>query len=122
MCNNNRAEQAAALTKMYRERLEKVVVVNKASTLSPLAAEWILDHMDKDDKLKTTDNYLLEDFRLYYMVRRLNEFTYVRKSDDTIHKLTYPQRARLLTVMHKWRNWDVDLFEQALKGYSDKLK
>lgn len=121
MCNNNASEQAAALCKMYRERLEQVVIVNKASTLSPLAAEWILDHMDKDDKLKTTDNYLLDDFRLYYMVRRLNEFTYVRKSDDTIHKLTYPQRARLLTVMHKWRNWDVDLFETALKGYADKL-
>ena len=121
MCNNNRAEQAAALCKMYRERLEKVVVVNKASLLAPISAEWILDHMDKDDKLKTTDNYLLEDFRLYYMVRRLSEFTYVRKSDDTIHKLTFPQRARLLTVMHKWRNWDVDLFETALKGYADKL-
>jgi hypothetical protein len=120
MCNNNR-DQAAALCKMYRERLQSVVVVNKASTLSPLAAEWILDHMDKDDKLKTTDNYLLEDFRLYYMVRRLSEFTYVRKSDDTTHKLTYPQRARLLCSMHKWRNWDVDLFELALKNFAEKL-
>ena len=121
MCNNNRSQHAAALTKMYRERLEQVVIVNKASTLSPLAAEWILDHMDKDDMIKTTDAYLLDDFRLYYMLRRLSEFSYV-DNQDLPHKLTFPQRARLLTVMHRWRNWDVDLFEQALKGYSDKLK
>ena len=120
MCNNNR-EKAAALCKMYRERLEKVVVVHKASLLAPISAEWILDHMDKDNMLTTTDAYLLDDFKLYYMIRRLNEFSYVDK-DDLPHKLTYPQRARLLCVMHKWRNWDVELFEQALKGYSDKLK
>ena len=121
MCNNNRAQQAAALCKMYRERLEKVVVVNKASLLAPISAEWILDHMDKDNMLTTTDAYLLDDFKLYYMLRRLSEYTYI-DNQDLPHKLTFPQRARLLTVMHKWRNWDVDLFEQALKGYSDKLK
>lgn len=122
MCNNNRSQQAAALCKMYREHLEKVVVVNKASILAPISAEWILDHLDNDNMLKTTETYLQDDFRLYYMVRRLSEYTYVDKKTDLPHRLTFPQRARLLTVMHKWRNWDTELFERALANYVDKLK
>lgn len=120
MCNNNR-EKAAALCKMYRERLQAIVVVNKASLLAPISAEWIVDHMSKDNMLTTTDAYLMDDFKLYYMIRRLNEFSYVDK-DDLPHKLTYPQRARLMCAMHKWKNWDTELFEIAMKGYADKLK
>ncbi len=120
MCNNNR-EKAAALCKMYRERLESVVVVNKASILAPISAEWILDHMDKDNMLKTTDSYLHDDFRMYYMLRRLNEYTFVDKKTDLPHKFTFPQRARLLCAFAKWRNWDVELFELALKNYATKI-
>ena len=121
MCNNNRAEQAAAITKMYRERLERVATTCGLSTSSPLIAEWILDRLDNDNYHVMPERDLQESVALYYMVYRLSTFEYVDSSDLT-HKLTYAQRARLLRAMRPDKDWTVEQFERALDNYVKQIK
>lgn len=121
MCNNNRAEQAAAQTRLYRERLVRVAEACGLSTSSPLGAEWVEEHMANDLYKALNEDALVEEAAMYYMIYRLSTYEYV-DSDDLPHKLTYTQRARMLMAMRYGKDWSKETFERALENYANKLK
>ena len=118
--NETPAQKASALTKMFRERLQRIVTNTGASVQSPLAADWILDTLDNADP-KSTDKSLSEIWKLYYMVHRLNEYHWVDK-DDLPHKFNFKRQAKLLAVGYRSRKFSVEFFERLMANTAEQIK
>ena len=109
----NISEQASAMTKMFRERLESVVTDSGASLNSPLAAEWILDTLDHTPSTATT-KMLQENWKLTYMLQRLSTYTFTDNKSDLPHMLTFANRAHVLNVCYHARKFAVEEFERIM--------
>ena len=111
--NMNYSEQASAMNKMFRERLESVVTDSGASLNSPLAAEWILDSLDHVPSTAST-KMLQEAWKLTYMLQRLSTYTFTDKKSDLPHMLTFANRAHVLNVCYHARKFAVEEFERIM--------